>query len=74
MYNIKISDFGLARMLEKRYYYSNPRRKLPWEWTAIEALQMRKFSTKSDGMNCYKNSIDIVSYSLELWRCFVGNV
>lgn len=61
-YLVKISDFGLGRVLEKEYYNSKSK-KLPIKWTApgtihpifvsslmllTEAIEFAKFSSKSD--------------------------
>jgi serine/threonine protein kinase len=49
---VKISDFGLSRMIgTENYYYSSEegnRSELPWKWLAPEVLLKFKFSTKSD--------------------------
>ena len=48
---VKISDFGLSRMLAKddSYYQVSQTRKLPVKWMALESLLYQKFSTYSDG-------------------------
>lgn len=53
---VKISDFGLSRMIDKsKYYYSKEenRNELPWKWLAPEVLIRFKFSIKSDVNNIY---------------------
>ncbi|RXN34320.1 macrophage-stimulating receptor-like protein [Labeo rohita] len=50
-YTVKVADFGMARdVLEKEYYSVQDHRKakLPVKWMAIESLQTQKFTTKSD--------------------------
>lgn len=45
-YEIKVSDFGLSRQLEKEFYQSSS--KFPVKWSAPEALEFRKFTTAAD--------------------------
>uniref|UniRef100_A0A8D0G4R1 Protein kinase domain-containing protein n=1 Tax=Sphenodon punctatus TaxID=8508 RepID=A0A8D0G4R1_SPHPU len=48
---VKVADFGLARdVFDKEYYSIRQHRqaKLPIKWIAIESLQTQKFTTKSD--------------------------
>ncbi|XP_069759972.1 hepatocyte growth factor receptor isoform X2 [Narcine bancroftii] len=50
-YTVKVADFGLARdIYEKEYYSINNKSgaKLPVKWMALESLQTHKFTTKSD--------------------------
>ncbi|KAJ8370521.1 hypothetical protein SKAU_G00105490 [Synaphobranchus kaupii] len=50
-YTVKVADFGMARdVLDKEYYSIQNHRnaKLPVKWMAIESLQIQKFTTKSD--------------------------
>ncbi|XP_078076002.1 hepatocyte growth factor receptor [Mustelus asterias] len=50
-YVVKVADFGLARdIYEKEYYSINNKNgaKLPVKWMALESLQTQKFTTKSD--------------------------
>eukprot|EP00043_Microstomoeca_roanoka_P011985 m.113350 g.113350 ORF g.113350 m.113350 type:complete len:2370 (-) comp15356_c3_seq2:346-7455(-) len=49
----KISDFGLAREMEEDdTYYKSRGGQLPVRWTAIEALEDRKFNEKTDVWSC----------------------
>ncbi|XP_056381182.1 macrophage-stimulating protein receptor [Hyla sarda] len=51
MYKVKVADFGLARDVFDKEYYSVRRHKnarLPVKWMALESLQTQKFTTKSD--------------------------
>ncbi|EGD73426.1 TK/RTKC protein kinase [Salpingoeca rosetta] len=49
----KISDFGLAREMEEDdTYYKSRGGQLPVRWTAIEALEERKFNEKTDVWSC----------------------
>ena len=43
---VKIGDFGLARILEQDYYIGEGT--LPIKWMPPESLSYGKFSTKSD--------------------------
>ncbi|XP_067679720.1 tyrosine-protein kinase Yes-like [Haliotis asinina] len=47
-YDVKLSDFGLARILEDEVYRAHDYSKFPVKWTAPEAISMRMFSVKSD--------------------------
>uniref|UniRef100_A0A8B9PUM0 Macrophage stimulating 1 receptor n=1 Tax=Apteryx owenii TaxID=8824 RepID=A0A8B9PUM0_APTOW len=51
MFTVKVADFGLARDVFDKEYYSIRRHrhaKLPVKWMALESLQTQKFTTKSD--------------------------
>ncbi|XP_066469049.1 macrophage-stimulating protein receptor [Tiliqua scincoides] len=50
-FTVKVADFGLARDVFDKEYYSiqhQRRAKLPVKWMALESLQTQKFTTKSD--------------------------
>ncbi|XP_078465914.1 hepatocyte growth factor receptor-like isoform X2 [Lampetra planeri] len=50
-FTVKVADFGLARdVVDKEYYSVTAHRgaKLPVKWMAPESLQTQKFTTKSD--------------------------
>ncbi|KAM7170190.1 macrophage-stimulating protein receptor isoform 2-T2 [Macrochelys suwanniensis] len=50
-FTVKVADFGLARDIFDREYYSirhHRQAKLPVKWMALESLQIQKFTTKSD--------------------------
>lgn len=50
-YTVKVADFGMARdVLDKEYYsvQNHRKAKLPVKWMAIESLQTQKFTSKSD--------------------------
>ncbi|XP_067417375.1 macrophage-stimulating protein receptor [Emydura macquarii macquarii] len=50
-FTVKVADFGLARdVFDKEYYSIRQQRhpKLPVKWMALESLQLQKFTTKSD--------------------------
>ncbi|XP_071117374.1 proto-oncogene tyrosine-protein kinase Src-like isoform X1 [Haliotis cracherodii] len=48
-HNVKVADFGLARILEDGVdYTADARSRFPIKWTAPEAANYRKFSVKSD--------------------------
>lgn len=50
-FTAKVADFGMARDIYDKEYYSiqdHKRVKLPVKWMAIESLQTQKFTIKSD--------------------------
>lgn len=50
-FTVKVADFGMARDIYDKEYYSiqdHKRARLPVKWMAIESLQTQKFTTKSD--------------------------
>lgn len=44
----QIGDFGMSRDLQDETYYHSHGGMVPVKWTAPEAIQHRKYSTKSD--------------------------
>ncbi|XP_051962413.1 protein-tyrosine kinase 6-like isoform X1 [Xyrauchen texanus] len=46
-YTCKVADFGLARIIKEPFYISDER-KIPYKWTAPEAISHGCFSNKSD--------------------------
>uniref|UniRef100_UPI0037E927ED macrophage-stimulating protein receptor-like n=1 Tax=Semicossyphus pulcher TaxID=241346 RepID=UPI0037E927ED len=60
-FTVKVADFGMARDIYDKEYYSiqdHKRVKLPVKWMAIESLQTQKFTTKSD----------VWSYGILMWE------
>uniref|UniRef100_A0A4W5PNI1 Macrophage-stimulating protein receptor n=1 Tax=Hucho hucho TaxID=62062 RepID=A0A4W5PNI1_9TELE len=50
-FTVKVADFGMARDVFDKEYYSiqdHKKAKLPVKWMAIESLETQKFTTKSD--------------------------
>ncbi|XP_060082185.1 tyrosine-protein kinase SRK2-like isoform X1 [Ylistrum balloti] len=45
---VKVADFGLARLIQEDIYEAHEHTKFPIKWTAPEAAFDRKFSIKSD--------------------------
>ncbi|XP_053394693.1 tyrosine-protein kinase SRK2-like [Mercenaria mercenaria] len=45
---VKVADFGLARLIQEDIYEAHENTKFPIKWTAPEAAFDRKFSIKSD--------------------------
>ncbi|XP_077054260.1 macrophage-stimulating protein receptor isoform X2 [Siphateles boraxobius] len=60
-FTVKVADFGMARDVYDKEYYSiqdSKRAKLPVKWMALESLQTQKFTTKSD----------VWSYGVLMWE------
>ncbi|XP_021177600.2 macrophage-stimulating protein receptor isoform X1 [Fundulus heteroclitus] len=60
-FTVKVADFGMARDVYDKEYYSiqnHKKAKLPVKWMAIESLQTQKFTTKSD----------VWSYGILMWE------
>ncbi|XP_066940367.1 tyrosine-protein kinase Src42A-like isoform X2 [Macrobrachium rosenbergii] len=45
---VKVADFGLSRLVKAKEYQAQEGAKFPIKWTAPEALNYNKFTTKSD--------------------------
>ena len=47
---VKVADFGLARDIYEKEYYSsdNKKTKLPVKWMALESLEKGTYTAKSD--------------------------
>ncbi len=64
---MKLCDFGLGRVLDANaYYVRDAAAIMPIKWSAPEALEFRKFSTKSDVF-----SFGVVMW--EVWSHGAGN-
>uniref|UniRef100_H3C1Z8 receptor protein-tyrosine kinase n=1 Tax=Tetraodon nigroviridis TaxID=99883 RepID=H3C1Z8_TETNG len=60
-YTVKVADFGMARDIYDKEYYSiqdHKQVKLPVKWMALESLQTQKFTIKSD----------VWSYGILMWE------
>lgn len=66
---MKVADFGMARDVYDKEYYSiqdSKRAKLPVKWMALESLQTQKFTTKSDVVSLNMENLFIISRILFL--------
>lgn len=46
---IKVADFGLTRdVYERNYYRPSKQQEMPIRWMSIEAIELERFTTKSD--------------------------
>lgn len=85
---MKVADFGLARDVYDKEYYSVHNKsgvKLPVKWMALESLQTHKFTTKSDVVRTRSSHLLdgegswrfyfyflFVSSTVVIWRVAVG--
>lgn len=62
---VKVADFGLARDVFGKEYYSirqHRHAKLPVKWMALESLQTQKFTTKSDVVGMTPPPLNLYSH------------
>ncbi|KAI6229039.1 hypothetical protein M3Y99_01163000 [Aphelenchoides fujianensis] len=64
---VKISDFGMSRLLEGDFYTSS-NTKLPLKWLPVESLNERKFTTKSDVYSLGVLIWEIQSFGEKPWQ------
>ena len=75
-FTVKVADFGLARDVYDKEYYSVHNKtgaKLPVKWMALESLQTQKFTTKSDVV-MYSSPQPPLYFHSQLLYLFYGNL
>lgn len=73
-FTVKVADFGMARDIYDKEYYSiqdHKRAKLPVKWMAIESLQTQKFTIKSDVVSVLNIKLKYIMcmYAKSDWTC-----
>jgi len=58
---VKLSDFGMARLTRNNYYKSSEDTAIAVRWSAPEVLTGMKFTTKSD----------LYSFGITMWEIFM---
>lgn len=59
-YTVKVSDFGMAKVLGENSYYKSDNVTLPYKWCSVEVLKYGKFSFASD----------VWAFGILLWELF----
>uniref|UniRef100_A0A915DVV1 Protein kinase domain-containing protein n=2 Tax=Ditylenchus dipsaci TaxID=166011 RepID=A0A915DVV1_9BILA len=66
--SVKLSDFGLSRMLDQSPIYTASKGKLPIKWLPPESINYRKFSTQSDVYMFGVCMWEILSLGVKPWQ------
>ncbi|KAK2897128.1 hypothetical protein Q8A73_013508 [Channa argus] len=60
-YNCKVADFGLARVIKEPFYITEDK-KIPYKWSAPEAISHGRYSNKSDVWSFGVLLYEIITY------------
>ncbi|KAE9555484.1 hypothetical protein FO519_001339 [Halicephalobus sp. NKZ332] len=65
---VKLSDFGMSKLLEEEQVYTSSSGKLPIKWMAPESLNFRKFTTQSDVYSLGVCVWEILMHGVKPWQ------
>jgi len=65
---VKLSDFGMSKLLEEEQVYTSSSGKLPIKWMAPESLNFRKFTTQSDVYSLGVCIWEIMMHGVKPWQ------
>lgn len=71
-YICKVADFGLARVIKERLYITDDKR-IPYKWSAPEAISHGRFSSKSDVWSFGVLLYEIITYGGVPYPAFSNN-
>uniref|UniRef100_A0AC34FV90 Protein kinase domain-containing protein n=1 Tax=Panagrolaimus sp. ES5 TaxID=591445 RepID=A0AC34FV90_9BILA len=65
---VKLSDFGMSKLLAEEEVYTSSSGKLPIKWMAPESLNFRKFTTQSDVYSLGICIWEILMHGIKPWQ------